>query len=399
MSTPAARALRRDPAHGILGGVCAGLARQFGVDPLVVRVAFVATSFAGGLGLAVYALAWALPPADEGTAALGRAGLAGRGALEGGLGVGLLVLSALLTFRALGIWSSDAVVWPLVLVAAGGALLWRETIGRPDEAAPERVAEPAPEPEPRSAIASRTGLGVALVIAAGIAFLAATGALSAARDVVLSVLVVAAVLAIIFAPWVVRLARSLTVERAERIRSQERAEMAAHLHDSVLQTLALVQQRADDPRSVATLARRQERELRAWLARRPGGEATHLAAALEAAADEVERDHRVAVEVVVVGDAELDERAVALVAAAREAMVNAAKFGAGSTVDVFAEVLDEELQVYVRDRGPGFALAAVPQDRRGVRESIVGRMARHGGRAEVHSAPGEGTEVELAVPR
>src|SRR3954468_18704697 len=164
MTSSAAPALRRDPAHGVLGGVCAGVARQLGVDPLVVRVAFVAASFAGGLGLALYLLGWALLPADEGTAVLGRARLARRGTLEVGLSVGLLVLSALLTFRALGIWSSDAVVWPFVLVAAGGALLWRETIGRPDEAAPERVAEPAPGPGPRSAIASRTGLGVALVI-------------------------------------------------------------------------------------------------------------------------------------------------------------------------------------------------------------------------------------------
>src|SRR3954462_11380290 len=325
MSSSAAPVLRRDPAHGVLGGVCAGLARQLGVDPLVVRVAFVAASFAGGLGLALYLLGWALLPADEGTAVLGRARLARRGTLAGGLGVGLLVLSALLTFRALGIWSSDAVVWPVVLVAAGGALLWRETIGRPDEggAEPTAAAPEPPAPEVRRAIASRTGLGVALVVAAGIAFLAATGALSAARDVVLSVLVVAAVLAIIFAPWVVRLARSLAAERSERIRSEERAEMAAHLHDSVLQTLALVQQRSDDPRTVAALARRQDRELRAWLARRPGTEASHLAAALEGAADEVERDHGVAVEVVVVGDAELDEPARALVPAAREAVGNA----------------------------------------------------------------------------
>src|SRR4051794_41482712 len=299
MSSSAAPVLRRDPAHGVLGGVCAGLARQLGVDPLVVRVAFVAASFAGGLGLALYALAWGLLPADEGTAVLGRARLARRGALEGGLGVGLLVLGALLAFRALGIWSSDAVVWPIVLVAAGGALLWRETIGRPDDvgAEPAAAAQEPPTPEVRRAIASRTGLGVALVIAAGIAFLALTGALSAARDVVLSVLVVAAVLAIIFAPWVVRLARSLTVERAERVRSQERAEMAAHLHDSVLQTLALVQRRAEDPREVAALARRQERELRAWLAgRTPSADAgRRLGAALEQAAEEIERTHGVRV--------------------------------------------------------------------------------------------------------
>jgi signal transduction histidine kinase len=152
---------------------------------------------------------------------------------------------------------------------------------------------------------------------------------------------------------------------------------------------------------VAALARRQERELRAWLSRRApaAGEPPRLAAALEHAASEVERDHGVAVEVVAVGDADLDARGEALVAAAREAMVNAAKFGGGSTVDVYAEALDAELEVYVRDRGPGFAPDDVPADRRGVRESIVGRMARHGGRAEIHSAPGAGTEVELTMPR
>jgi signal transduction histidine kinase len=165
----------------------------------------------------------------------------------------------------------------------------------------------------------------------------------------------------------------------------------------VLQTLALVQKRADDPRAVAALARTQERELRAWLAGREGGH-DRLAAALEALAGEVERAHGVPVEVVVVGDRVLDSRSEALVAAAREAMVNAAKFGGGSTVDVYAETGDGELQVYVRDRGPGFDPAAVPEDRRGVRESIVGRMARHGGRAAIHSAPGAGTEVELTLP-
>jgi len=393
-----ARMLRRDPARGVLGGVCAGLAREFGVDPLVVRVAFVAVAFAGGLGVALYVLAWVLLPADEGTSLLARRRLAGRAAVEVALGVGLLALSALLTFRALGLWSSDAVVWPVVLVAAGGALLWRESIARPRDAAEPAAAE-APRPPAPAQVASRTGLGVALVVAAGVAFLAATGALSAARDVVLSVLVVALVLAIIFAPWVMRLARSLAAERAERIRSEERAEMAAHLHDSVLQTLALVQQRAEDPRTVAALARRQERELRGWLSRRAApGEASSLAGALEGAAGEVERDHGVAVEVVAVGDAQLDERGRALVAAAREAMVNAAKFGGGSTVDVYAEVDDGAVQVFVRDRGPGFDVAAVPPDRRGVRESIVGRMERHGGRAAVRSGPGEGTEVELVLP-
>jgi signal transduction histidine kinase len=420
MATGPAPVLRRDTEHRVLGGVCAGLGRHLGVDPLIVRVAFVAAATAGGVGVALYVLAWLFVPAGDAPAAAMRL-RTGRGAVEIALGVALLALSALLTFRALGIWFSDVVVWPVVLVAAGGALLWRSWLGggpRPGAAAAAArhvvlrvpsaagvptpaAAEPPLTPADRAVLVSRTSLGVALVIAAGLAFLSATGALSAARDVVLSVLVVAVVLGVIFAPWVLRLARTLTDERAERIRSQERAEMAAHVHDSVLQTLALVQQRSDDPRAVAALARRQERELRAWLTRRApaAGEPPRLGAALETAADEVERDHGVAVEVVTVGDADLDPRGEALVAAAREAMVNAAKFGGDSTVDVYAEALDGDLQVYVRDRGPGFRPDDLPADRRGVRESIVGRMARHGGSAAIHSSPGAGTEVELTMPR
>ena len=214
---------------------------------------------------------------------------------------------------------------------------------------------------------------------------------------VLALIAAVVVLGVIFAPWVLRLVRSLTEERSERIRSQERAEVAAHLHDSVLQTLALVQ-RSDDPQQVAALARRQERELRAWLAGRPApGQAARLAPALEAAAAEVEENHGVPVEVVVVGDRELDPAVEAVVAAAREAMTNAAKFGGGSTVDVYAECTPAALQVFVRDRGPGFDPAAVPADRRGVRESIVGRMERHGGRARITSSPAGGTEVELVL--
>jgi phage shock protein PspC (stress-responsive transcriptional regulator)/flagellar biosynthesis protein FliQ len=432
--------LRRDVEHRMLGGVCAGLARHIGIDPIIVRVAFVAAATAGGVGVAIYLLAWVFLPAGDAPAAPVWLRTS-RGTIEIAVGIAFLALSVLLTFRAFGLLFSDVIVWPLVLVAAGAALLWRQwlggglpggTIHRPHErptpgatvtgtgagplaagagagagtgagAAAKRPTLPAAPvtSADRAALVSRTSLGVALVIAAGIAFLSATGSLSAARDVVLSVLVVAVVLAVIFFPWVLRLVRSLTEERAERIRSQERAEMAAHLHDSVLQTLALVQQRSDDPRAVAALARRQERELRAWLSRRApaAGEPPRLAAALETAASEVERDHGVAVEVVAVGDADLDAPGEALVAAAREAMVNAAKFGGGSTVDVYAEALDGEIQVYVRDRGPGFSPADLPADRRGVRESIVGRMARHGGRAEIHSAPGAGTEVELTLPR
>jgi signal transduction histidine kinase len=292
----------------------------------------------------------------------------------------------------------------VVLAAAGGALLWHESAQAPTvERVGTRRRDTPPAPvadglETDAGVLSRTGIGVALLIAAGLAFLSASRALSAARDVVLSVLVVAAILAAIFAPLLIRLARSLAAERAERIRSEERSEMAAHLHDSVLQTLALVQQRADDPATVASLVRRQERELRAWLGGRTPGAAGSLLRSLEDAATEVERVHGARVEVVAVGDAQLDERSGALVAAAREAMVNAAKFGRGSPVDVFAEVTGASLQVFVRDRGPGFDPAAAPVDRRGVRESIVGRMTRAGGRAAIRSSADGGTEVELVLP-
>jgi signal transduction histidine kinase len=213
------------------------------------------------------------------------------------------------------------------------------------------------------------------------------------------VIVVLVAAAVILAPWWLRLVRGLTAERSARIRSQERAEVAAHLHDSVLQTLALMQKRADDPREVASLARRQERELRAWLNGTEGAPADSVARALEAVAAEVEEAHGVAVEVVAVGDAPLDPATEALVAAVREALVNAAKFAPDAAIAVYAEVEDGRVQAFVRDRGPGFDPDAVPADRRGLRESVLGRMQRHGGRAIVHSAPGAGTEIELVVER
>ena len=397
--------LRRDRSGGWIAGVCAGIARRYGVDAALVRVAFVVATAAAGFGIPLYLLAWLVIPAGEAT---GRRRLTtGRGAVEVALGTALLLLSVLLAFRALDIWFSDAIVWPLVLIAGGAALIWRGSLtprARDETPTPSGVpgasanrAEPAPQERPTAASISRTGVGIALVIAAGFAFLQSTHALSAARDVVLAVIAVVVVLGVIFAPWVLRLVRSLTEERSERIRSQERAEVAAHLHDSVLQTLALVQ-RSDDPQQVAALARRQERELRAWLAGRPApGQAARLAPALEGAAADVEENHGVPVEVVVVGDRELDPAVEAVVAAAREAMTNAAKFGGGSTVDVYAESTPAALQVFVRDRGPGFDPAAVPADRRGVRESIVGRMERHGGRARISSSPDGGTEVELVL--
>jgi signal transduction histidine kinase len=416
------RELRRDPEHGMIAGVCEGLGKRLDIDPLLLRIVFGATTLASGLGIVAYLLAWWLLPVEgaEQAATLSAAEQRGarnkRAALEVGFGVGFLVVAILLTFREIGLPFSDALTWPLVLVAAGGALIWRQSVGRPGSARPAvaaTVATAASVPAPLQledtvsesgpAVISRIGIGVTLVVTAALVFLQFTGALRAASDVALAALVVAIALVVIFAPFFVRLLTSLSIERAERIRSQERAEVAAHLHDSVLQTLALMQKHADDPREVAALARRQERELRTWLSGAPAradGE-RWLAAALQAAADEIEQAHGVAIDVVAVGDAPLDRDGEALVAAAREAMLNASKFaGDAGAVAVYAEAGDERMEVFVRDRGPGFDPTAVPADRRGVRESIVGRMERHGGRAAINAAPGGGgTEVELVLER
>ena len=272
MSAPAAAVLRRDPERGVVAGVAAGIARRLGIDPIIVRVAFVATSVAGGAGLAVYVLAWALMPADGSAQAPIERVVARRDTWLVVAGMVCLALAALLLLREWGLWFSDQIVFPVILVSAGGAVIWRQSTAPPEEGAAPRTERGPAVPALRlpADAAGRAFVGAALVVGGGLVFLWLNNALQPARDVLLAVVVVVVALALILAPWWLRLVRGLTEERAERIRSQERAEVAAHLHDSVLQTLALMQRRVDDPREVAALARRQERELRAWLNGRRG---------------------------------------------------------------------------------------------------------------------------------
>jgi signal transduction histidine kinase len=405
--TQAARSapLRRDTRRGVVGGVIAGLSARTGVDVVVLRVLFVVIAVAsGGLALLGYVVAWAaIPPLGRGGARVAWPGRrpAVRRYWRVAAGVGLLTLSALLAFRELGLWWSDALAWPLALAAFGAALLWQRS--RVAGAAPVREPEAATTEPARSATPNLYSgvFGVLLVLGAALLFLSSNHILGGVRDAALTSVVVVVALGLIAAPFLWRLGRNLAAERAERIRSQERAEVAAHVHDSVLQTLTLMQKRADDPREVAALARRQERELRDWLAgdgRRPADES--FAAALRSAAEVIEDDHRIAIDVVVVGDCDLDETAEAVLGAAREALINAAKHaGDRGPIRVYAEVGEGSIEAFVRDRGPGFEPAAVPRDRRGVRESIVGRMERAGGRAEVRSTPWVGTEVSLTIGR
>ncbi|HXR28120.1 MAG TPA: PspC domain-containing protein [Solirubrobacteraceae bacterium] len=391
--------LRRYPDRGLIGGVCAGLAAHLGVDVRLVRALTAMVAIVGGLGLALYALAWALiPVAPESDGAARRPGAWREAVL-----IVLALLGVSVALRVSGVHFADSLAWPLVLGACGMALVWRPIagargrgVGGDGQASRERSRRAGAVDAPRLVI------GALLVAFASAGLLHVVGVLhrNSLGNAIGAVAIIATVLGLLIVPWFVRLGRNLSSERAARIREQERARMAAHLHDSVLQTLALIQKRAEDPREVAGLARRQERELRHWLlgGPEPTGQET-MAGALERAAAEVEELHRVPIEVVTVGDGPLDGRLEAIVAAAREAMTNAAKFAGSERVDLYAEVQPDRVGVFVRDRGVGFDLQAIPPDRRGVRDSIIGRMERHRGSAAVHSTPGQGTEIELEMAR
>lgn len=395
------RKLYRSSDGRWLGGVARGLAGHLGLPVFWVRLAFVALFVANGLGALLYAAFWSFVP-------LGVGGLspqppsapakADRGQLVALLA--LLVASMVFVASVDLDGTARAYLFPALLVGAGVAVVWRQA----DNARRARWAEAGRRR--RNLTLARSAAGVLLVGAGVSGMFVIQGSaehLGAVLQASLAVLVGVALLA---GPWLVRMAQDLGQERLMRIRAQERAEVAAHVHDSVLHTLTLIQRNADRPAEVRRLARSQERELRNWLHRPEGSgraaedEPATLAEAVKRTAAEVEDKHGVPLEVVLVGDCPLDEPLPALIQAAREAMVNAAKYGGeGGPVQVFAEVSGPEVFVSVRDRGPGFDLDAVPADRMGVRESIIGRMERHGGTARLRSAPDGGTEVELEMKR
>jgi signal transduction histidine kinase len=373
------------------------VAEHLGANVLVVRLVMAMLLAAGGIGVAIYALAWALIPVASESEGVERP----RGAWREALAIVLVVGGALFALRRAGLLIGDTFLLALVLGTCGLALVWRPTIAFTAQSSVGRSFSPRGLlRRPGEIDLPRLVLGTLLVAFASASLLHTLRVLHSLGNALGAVAIVATMLGLLFGPWVVRLGRSLASERAARIREQERAEVAAHLHDSVLQTLALIQKRAGDPREVAGLARRQERELRRWLFERPGVDARDsVRVMLERAVAEVEELHGVPVEAVVVGDAPPDARLEALVQAAREAMTNAAKFAGAERVDLFAEIDAAHVEVFVRDRGVGFDPESIPADRRGVRDSILGRMERHGGRASIRSEPGAGTEVELSVER
>jgi signal transduction histidine kinase len=401
----------RSGTQRVVAGVAGGIAERLEIDATVVRLAFVVLSFAGGFGIVLYLFGWLIGSEQIGSEQPSGADVSGLAEADSRhvsgpkrlFALTMVVAGTLLLLRAAGLWLGDAVVWSVALAAFGSAILWT----RSDEDARGRLARLASRipRSPAEALGERSKgrlLGGAALIVAGMAtFLAANTSLSAVGNVAFAVMVTAAGLGLILGPWIFELVRQLTNERRERIRSEERAEVAAHLHDSVLQTLAMIQ-RSSSSQDMVTLARVQERELRAWLYGRgpvsPNGSQT-LSGALDEMAGRVEQSHGVVVEAVVVGDVALDDRLRALVDAAAEATINAARHSGAPAVSVYAEVSEAGVNVYVRDEGAGFDVAKPVSDRRGIVSSIVGRMERNGGVATVSSEQGQGTEVHLAMPR
>ena len=397
--------LRRAREDRLAAGLAAGIAARTGIDVTLVRLAFVVAALLGGFGVAAYVAGWLLLPAEGADGSIASRALNDRRGLALAAGLGSLLIIMLIIASLLGARWLSSVAWALVISVVGLTLIWRNT--PPDEhAVLRRLADPvlglAGAGRRRRPLLRIVAAVLLLII--GLAGLLSGRSAHALLEPLAGLLLVITAIVIMMGPWWLRIARDLVLERQARARAEERADMAAHLHDSVLQTLALIQRRADQPQQVIQLARAQERELRSWLfdGLPPGsadGQGVTLAGGVRLIQQEVEAQHGITVEAVTVGDCELDDDLNALLAAAREATVNAAKWSGAPVVALFAEVEPAEVVLFVRDRGRGFDPAAVPGDRKGLAESIRARVARHGGSVTVRSAAGEGTEVSLSMPR
>ena len=397
--------LRREREGRLAGGVAAGIAKRSGVDVNVIRIGFAVATLLGGLGATLYVIAWLVIPAQGDDTNILSAAVTDKRGLTLAAGLTSVLITLLIIASALSAVWFTSIAWPLIICAGGTTLIWRNASAG-EQATMRRVTDSVlgvTADAAGSRIVWRlTAAGV--LTAMGLSALLTGHPTYRALVPLAGVALLMAAIVVALGPWWLRIGRDLVEERQARVRAEERADIAARVHDSVLQTLALIQRRADQPQQVISLARAQERELRSWLfsGRAPGlgdeADAT-IDAGVRAIQADVESRHGVAVETVVVGDCELDDDLRALLAAAREATVNAAKWSGAQVVAVFAEVERERVSVFVRDRGKGFDPELVPEHRKGLAESVIARMTRRGGTASVRSAPGEGTEVSLSMPR
>jgi signal transduction histidine kinase len=378
-----------------------------GIDATLVRIGFAVLAIASGVMVFVYAMAWLLIPMEGETSNIASRAVSDRRGIRT---IAAILIPTLIAVQfitsSLHVPFIGFIGWPTFLAAGVIILIWRNA-DESEKAFIDHDVVPLlgadTHDKGRRWLIARVIVG-ALIGAAGIVLLVeGHTTVAKLRPIGGAALVIAAIV-VIFGPWWLSLVRDLIAERQARALAEERAQMAAHVHDSVLQTLALIQRSSDDPQHVVRLARAQERELRAWLfeGRSPGAigeDATMLAEGVGLLQRQVEADHGIAVQVVMVGDCELDEALRALLDAAREATVNAAKWSGAEQVSVYAEVETDTVMIYVRDRGRGFDPDAVPEDRQGIARSIRARVARFGGSAVVRSAPGKGAEVQLSMPR
>ena len=321
--------------------------------------------------------------------------------------VSIAVITLLIALRVVGLAAFGLFLWFVTLAALEGLIVWRGSSDTEREHLRDLVNNAAVRASASGdgwqGVAVRTGLGVIFTIW-GISLLSRLGY---ERGGAVYVLIGAGALVlglfVLFAPWWIRTVRDLTYERRARVRAQDRADMAAHVHDSVMQTLSLIQRAANDPSEVRRLARIQERDLRIWLANPEAfgvstEPPTSLADSALAIEREVEDNYGVGVDVVVVGDTALSDTVTAVLAAGREATLNAAKWSGAANVSLYIEAEPREISMFIRDQGHGFDPAGVPVDRQGIARSIVERMHRHGGTAVIRSSTQTGTEVELHAP-
>jgi len=389
----------------VLGGVCGGISQSTGIDVTLVRLGFILLALGSGVGVLAYFVFWLVVPlAGESTSIFSRA-VSDRGGIRLAVAFVPVLVLAQIVFSVAGLAFLGSFAWT-VLLSAAIAVFIRRNASEPEGRWVTEEVMPlfgvGTGPHERRAAGGRIVVGV-LVGLGGLGWLVLGHTTVGALRLLGAIALIVAAVVIVFGPWWIGLFRDLLSERQARAVAEERAQMAAHVHDSVLQTLALIQRAADDPRQVTRLARSQERELRSWLfeGRPPGtvsGDARTLTDGIEAIQRQVEADHGITVHAVVVGESELSEGMRALLDAAREATVNAAKWSGESQVSLYAEVEHGAVTIYVRDRGRGFDPDAVPDDRQGISRSIRARVARVGGAVVIRSSEGNGTEVELSLP-
>ena len=390
----------------MIAGVCGGISDTTGIDVTLVRIGVVLLTLASGVGVLAYAMAWLLIPLDGDQDAIITRAVSDRRGIRIVVYVIPLLIAIQVVAGGLHLGYLGSFIWP-VFLAAGVVILIRRNAGNEervwinDDLLP--MFRSGSDDSTRRSLVLRAGVGVVIGVVG--LFLLLDGHPTSATLLPLGgALLVVAGIVVIFGPWWIGLVRDLMAERQARALAEDRTRMAEHVHDSVLQTLALIQRSADDPRQVVRLARSQEHELRAWLfeGRPPGtiGQGvTTISEGIDLVQRQVEDDHGIPIHVVVVGDCPLDDRVRGLLDATREATVNAAKWSGAPEISVFAEVEAATATVFVRDRGTGFDPGAVPSDRQGVSRSIRDRMARLGGSADIRSGTGQGTEVVLSLPR